>query len=929
MEGSAKLSLICHFLLLSFLSSSHLEVVKICSGQDDQITSVRCIASERDALVSFKNGLTDPSGRLSSWVGEECCKWEGVECNNRTRHVSKLNLRNPYHSLDVGLGDDDPTAAYKRSCVGGKINSSLAKLKFLSYLDLSMNNFEGILIPDFLGEISNLRCLNLSFASFSGEVPSNLGQLSRLQYLDLYADSYLGVSSGELRAESLNWLSGLSSLTHLNLGYVKLNGVGETWLEKVNLLPSLVELNLHWCELQGLPLSLPFSINFTSLSVLDLSENSFNSPIPTWLFNLTSLRKLHLTWNFLQGPIPQDVTNLKLLEDLDLSDNLSLEGHIPGFLGNLSNLKRLDLSANEFTGHIHEFLNGLSDSSSNGTRLLSLDLSSNSLVGDLPESLGNLRNLQILILSGNAFSGSIPASIGRLSFLKVLDLSYNNMNGTIPKSFGQLSRLVDANLLMNSWEGVLTESHLMNLKGLKSLRITTESTKSLVYDVPVEWLPPFRLDYIQLENCRVGPFPLWLQVQSELTFVTLRNAGISGTIPDQWLSNLSSRIIRLDLSKNQIEGKLQPHQLAFPHLQAIDLSSNRFDGPLPHWSINVTELFLEANSFSGPIPENLAQLMPWLQKLHLSWNHLSGGIPPSLCELQSLQVLSLRSNHFSGELPNCWHTFALWGFDVTDNNLSGVIPNSLGSLPSLSVLMLRKNNLHGEIPSSLQNCSGLTTIDLSMNNFTGNLPSWLGGRVLDSLFMLRLESNNFAGDIPQELCSLRNLHGLDLSNNDFSGVIPKCFDNLTALVFSNSSEVFENLLYVVLRGRDPTYGSILADVNSINLSGNDLKGGIPDEITSIHGLHKLNLSRNHLSGKIPDKIGNLEGLDTLDLSHNRLSGTIPQSLSHVIALKHLNLSYNNLEGKIPQLPQFNDASIFAGNSLLCGDPLPTKCKTTT
>ncbi|XP_010100617.2 receptor-like protein EIX2 [Morus notabilis] len=412
----------------------------------------------------------------------------------------------------------------------------------------------------------------------------------------------------------------------------------------------------------------------------------------------------------------------------------------------------------------------------------------------------------------------------------------------------------------------------MSLKSLKSLRITTESTKSLVFNVSYQWIPPFRLNYIQIQNCRVGPFPMWLQVQSELTSVTLKNTGISGTIPDQWFSKLSGQITRLDLSKNQIEGKLQPHQLAFPILQAIDLSSNRFEGPLPLWSTNVAELFLEDNSFSGPIPQNLTQLMPGLQRLHLSRNHLSRGIPSSLCQLENLQVLSLRSNHLSGEFPNCWNnSFTLWGFDVANNDLSGAIPISLGFLPSLTVLMLGNNKFHGEIPSSLQNRSG---------------------------------------QIPPELCSLGNLPPLDLSENSFLGVIPKCFDNLAALVYGNSSEVFENQLYIVLRGREPEYSSIVGDVNGINLSGNDLKGEIPDEITSIHGLHMLNLSRNQFSGRIPDKIGNLEKLEALDLSHNRLSGSIPQSLSSMIALKHLNLSYNKLQGQIPRLPQFNDASVF-------------------
>ncbi|KAK2635039.1 hypothetical protein Ddye_029831 [Dipteronia dyeriana] len=881
---------IIHLLLLFFYVSSCLDIIKICLAD----ANVLCLDADREGLFAFKTSLTDPSGRLASWVGEDCCTWNGIKCNNQTGHVTKLELRNPYWLVNGGVGDRE---AYKRSCLGGKINPSLLHLNQLNYLDISFNDFEGAPIPDFFGQLQNLRYLNLSFASFSGEIPNQLGNLSGLQYLDLYADSYSNSGTLELSTQNLKWLSGLSSLKHLNLGYVKLDGVGADWLQTVNMLPSLVELRLHWCQLQGLPLSLP-SINFTSLSVLDLSENSFNA-FPQWLFNLTSLTKLYLRWDFFNNHIPGEFANLELLEVLDLSNNLELGGQIPGIFGNLSRLRILDLSANNLIGDIQEFLGGFSGKPNN---LFFLDLSSNSLVGELPESLGNLKNLQYLFLSGNSFWGSIPSSIGSLSSLWKLDLSYNMMNGTIPESFGQLSKLVDANLMQNSWEGILNEAHLINLRRLESIRLTTQPTRSLVFNVSYKWVPPFMLKSIQLENCLVGPpFPLWLQLQTELTFVVLRKVGISDTIPGDWFSKLSSQISYLVLSNNEIKGNL-PHELEFPNLRGIDLSSNRFEGPFPQWSINTSELYLQDNSFSGPLPENIGVLMPRLQRLYLSWNHLNSRIPSSMCDMLDLQVLSLRSNKFSGELPNCWHqSQMLWAIDISNNTLSGHLPISFGYLRSLSVLMLSNNNLDGEIPSSLQNCTGLTSIDLGGNKFSGTLPPWIEDNKLASLFMLRLQSNLLSGNIPQRLCNLRNLHILDLSHNMFSGCIPRCIGNLSALVHGKNSEVFERLIYVAIKGRDPEYRSIIAIVDSIDLSWNNLTGGIPDEVSSLSALHILNLS------------------------HNYLAGPIPPSLSSLTSLTRLNLSYNNLAGRIPPLPKFVDPSIFEGNPSLCGAPLPNKC----
>ena len=71
----------------------------------------------------------------------------------------------------------------------------------------------------------------------------------------------------------------------------------------------------------------------------------------------------------------------------------------------------------------------------------------------------------------------------------------------------------------------------------------------------------------------------------------------------------------------------------------------------------------------------------------------------------------------------------------------------------------------------------------------------------------------------------------------------------------------------------------------------------------------------------------LQSLDALDLSKNQLSGGIPSSLSHIDRLSVLDLSNNNLSGKIPTSPQLDtfNASSYEGNPNLCRASLPKKC----
>ncbi|GFP99308.1 receptor-like protein 12 [Phtheirospermum japonicum] len=623
---------------------------------------VRCIEREREALLTFKKGLTEDNDLLSSWGSEddkkECCEWFYVGCSNTTGHVIELIV-----SGDRGSDGSD---YYLR----GKIRSALVELHHLRVLDLSGNDFGGNRIPEFIFSMTQLQDLNLDNANLSGIVPPQLGNLTNLKTLVL--------SRNYMYSDNLNWLSHLSLLSRRNkllkrlpLSIWQLSLLEELDVSYNSLEGTITESNftkLH--NLQVLILSFnsltldikpdwtpPFQLSFISLagcnmgprfplwlqtqsyfSWLDISSNGISGEVPDWLWSLDfTLESLNISHNQFTGTFPY-LSSRMYGGWVDFSYN-KFSGPIPLFSPVTSILR---LSHNMFTGSISFLCESQNDD------LGLLDLSDNQLEGELPNCWENMTQLYFLNLANNSFSGEIPNALGSLSDLRTLHLSNNNLSGELPPT----------------------------LKNCKSLYLIDIGGNKLTGHVPA-WIGAYHetMMYLSFRDNRFdGIIPPQICNLTRVQVLDLSGNNLSGKIP-QCFNNFASMVDKGTTSTNiigldfrykvyyvlyyteyalvQWKGKELEYRRTLQFLKLIDLSSNGLVGNIPGSFSSLkglNSLNLSRNCFTGTINSDIGQ-MEMLEVLDLSSNQLSGAIPVSMARLSFLDVLDLTNNNLTGKIP--------------------------------------------------------------------------------------------------------------------------------------------------------------------------------------------------------------------------------------------------------------------------------------
>lgn len=224
----------------------------------------------------------------------------------------------------------------------GQLPRSLTNCRMMEILDLSYNRISDR-FPFWLANLPELQVLILRSNQFFGSIksPGAMLEFRKLQIIDLSYNNFTGILPSEffqtLRSMRFSDLKEFTYMQTIHTFHLPVYSRDFTYRYEINLANKGVYMK-YW--------QIP-----NVIAAIDLSSNAFQGDIPQSIGTLEKVNALNLSNNHLSGDIPSVLGNLANLESLDLSQNM-LSGEIPQHLTQLTFLAYFNVSHNQLEGPI-------------------------------------------------------------------------------------------------------------------------------------------------------------------------------------------------------------------------------------------------------------------------------------------------------------------------------------------------------------------------------------------------------------------------------------------------------------------------------------------------------------------------------------------------------------------------------------------------
>ncbi|KAL3698322.1 hypothetical protein R1sor_012398 [Riccia sorocarpa] len=758
-------------------------------------------------------------------------------------------------------------------------------------------------LPDTFGDLTNLEHLSINQCKV-GSIPSSLQNLTRLRVLKVSE-----VVGRQAIPDIIRFLRQVQSLHLKCWGIVNL-------VDALREMTALTELHLECEGIKELPDTFGILTNLEKLQLRCPIEW-----LPASFADLTRLETLKIEGRFgLVDRCVDELSYTKWIEKLELYRNFMLvDSHwidkdcvvclredeiVHPIFSSFHHLEGFMIKQKDFGLDCQHGMSALIVRNMIGLESLEIKVRGSQAV---PDIFGDLQKLRIFKLTCEAMESSLVESLERLSSLEELHLACKTVE-QLPDVFGSFVTLKTLWIECPSLQAL--PNTFGNFVELTTLRIRATGLRSL----PDAFANLTRLETLKLEG-RFGI--VWVGKLNQMKWVEEQELRRFGMVDSQWIDKDCVVCLR----ENEIIHPIYPsfgHQGFMTKQKSLHLDCQHgMSAVIVRNMIGLESLEIRVRG-----PQAVPDIFGDLQKLRifkLTCEAVESSLVESLERLSSLEELHLACKTVE-QLPDVFGSFSTLKTLRIECPSLQALPNTSGNIVELTTLPIRATGLR-TLPDAFANLTRLETLKLE-----GRFGIVWVGKLNDMAWVEKQELNRRFGMVDSQwinkdcvVCFRENeiIHPIYPSFGHLQGFMTKqkslhldCQHGMSAVIVRNMIGL--ESLEIKVRGSQAV-PDIFGDLEKLlifKLTCEAMESNLVESLERLSSLEELDLVCKTVE-RLPDVFGCFSTLKTLRIECPSLQA-LPDTFGNFVELTTLSISATLLRtlppdalAQVPQLEEFH------------------------